>query len=102
MNCKNCKFFKDNGTGNDYVEQNNGNIGSCTSEKFIEGAEIIKGSYDEIYAVDYEGPYFLVGKNFGCIHFESEKEEIKELSEIEMLKQRVYQLECDLENHINE
>lgn len=80
--CKNCKHFKKTG---DFS-------GDCSNEKFVigyhsafvdydnvekRGETFIKIPPDGVMIEDDEGWGFLVGEDFGCIHFEAQNATIK-------------------------
>lgn len=63
--CKNCKHFKYQNS--EYEEK--GVSGTCNCEKFIMGYHNPPIQSDEVLVEDDEGWGFIVGEDFGCIHF---------------------------------
>lgn len=64
LRCGGCRFFVPEDLRH----------GSCTSPKFIQGYNHPKGfdgiSTDSVRVENDEGWAFLVGRDFGCVHFE--------------------------------
>ena len=70
MECKNCKYFSLEG---DFS-------GTCNNDNFKKGydysfekIEFNKAEPNQVIVEFDEGWGFIVGKNFGCIHFEEEE-----------------------------
>lgn len=66
--CKNCKYFNPN-KDDGYMP----NHGICMSGKLLEGPDNGAPAADTACGGGMEGygDYIIVGKDFGCIHFES-------------------------------
>ena len=70
MECKNCKYFSSEGDFSGTSTNDNFKIGYDYS---FEKIEFNKAEPNQVIVEGDEGWGFIVGKNFGCIHFEEEE-----------------------------